>query len=215
MSTPIQLEGLDLAALIASRLCHDVISPVGAIVNGLEVLEEEKDPAMREIALDLVRKSAEQASARLQFARLAFGAAGSAGAQIDIGDAEQVAKGIVKDAKAEMTWSAPRVLLPKNKVKLVLNMLVIAMSTVPRGGLIVVTVEGSEPDTTIKIVTTGPMVRVANGIVELLAGTPEDGRVDAHVIQPFYTGLVAREAGMAVSIEMDGESVVLQARNAA
>jgi histidine phosphotransferase ChpT len=214
MSTPIQLEGLDLAALIASRLCHDVISPVGAIVNGLEVLEEEKDPAMREIALDLVRKSAEQASARLQFARLAFGAAGSAGAQIDIGDAEQVAKGIVKDAKAEMTWSAPRVLLPKNKVKLVLNMLVIAMGTVPRGGLITVVVEGNEPDTTIKIVTTGPMVRVANGIVELLAGTPEDGRVDAHVIQPFYTGLVAREAGMTVTIEMEGETVVLHARTA-
>src|SRR5262245_45541513 len=126
MSTPIQLEGLDLAALIASRLCHDVISPVGAIVNGLEVLEEEKDPAMREIALDLVRKSAEQASARLQFGRLAFGAAGSAGAQIDIGDAETVAKGIVRDAKAEMSWTAPRVLLPKNKVKLLLNMLVIA-----------------------------------------------------------------------------------------
>jgi histidine phosphotransferase ChpT len=215
MSTPIELGGLDLAALIASRLCHDVISPVGAIVNGLEVLEEEKDPAMRDIALDLVRKSAEQASARLQFARLAFGAAGSAGAQLDIGDAEQVAQGIVKDAKAEMTWVAPRVLLPKNKVTLLLNMLVIAMGTVPRGGLIAVTVEGNEPDTAFKIVTTGPMVRVASGIVELIAGTPADGRVDAHVIQPFYTGLIAREAGMAVSLEMEGESVVLQARSAA
>ncbi|BCJ89969.1 histidine phosphotransferase [Terrihabitans soli] len=214
MSTPIELASLDLAALIASRLCHDVISPVGAIVNGLEVLEEEKDPAMREIALDLVRKSAEQASARLQFARLAFGAAGSAGAQIDVGDAEQVAQGIVRDAKAEMSWSAPRVLLPKNKVKLLLNMLVIAMSTVPRGGTITVTVEGNEPDTVFKIVTTGPMVRVAAGVVELLAGTPADGRVDAHVIQPFYTGLVAREAGMSVSIDMEGETVVLHARTA-
>ncbi len=214
MSTPIEIGSLDLAALIASRLCHDVISPVGAIVNGLEVLEEEKDPAMREIALDLVRKSAEQASARLQFARLAFGAAGSVGAQLDIGDAEQVAQGIIRDAKAEMTWSAPRVLLPKNKVKLILNMLVIAMGTVPRGGLIAVTVEGNEPDTVLKIVTTGPMVRIANGIVELIAGTPEDGRVDAHVIQPFYTGLIAREAGMAVTIQMEGESAVLEARTA-
>jgi histidine phosphotransferase ChpT len=215
MSTPIEIEGLDLAALIASRLCHDVISPVGAIVNGLEVLEEEKDPAMREIALDLVRKSAEQASARLQFARLAFGAAGSAGAQIDVGDAEQVAQGIVRDAKAEMSWTAPRVLLPKNKVKLLLNMLTIAMGTVPRGGTIVVTVEGNEPDTVFKIVTAGPMVRVANGVAELIAGTPADGRVDAHVIQPFYTGLIARESGMAVSIEMVGETVVMEARPAA
>jgi histidine phosphotransferase ChpT len=214
MSAPVELDSLDLAALISSRLCHDVISPVGAIVNGLEVLEEEKDPAMREIALDLVRKSADQASARLQFARLAFGAAGSAGAQIDIGDAEQVARGFVRDAKAEMTWTAPRVLLPKNKVKLLLNLLVIAIGTVPRGGTIVVTVEGDEPDTLLKIVTTGPMVRIPNGVADLVAGQPEDGRIDAHVIQPFYTGLIARESGMNVSIEMDGETVVLQARTA-
>ncbi len=215
MSAPVELDSLDLAALISSRLCHDVISPVGAIVNGLEVLEEENDPAMREIALDLVRKSAEQASARLQFARLAFGAAGSAGAQIDVGDAEQVARGFVRDAKAEMTWSAPRVLLPKNKVKLLLNLLVIAMGTVPRGGTVVVTVEGNEPDTVFKIVTTGPMLRIPNGVVELVAGQPEDGRVDAHVIQPFYTGLIARASGMTVSIEMEGETVVLQATTTA
>src|SRR3954468_16264066 len=71
----VTLDSLDLAALLCSRVCHDVISPVGAIVNGLEVLEDENDPAMHDFALDLIRKSARQASARLQFARLAFGAA--------------------------------------------------------------------------------------------------------------------------------------------
>ena len=76
--TAISLEPLDLAALLCSRVCHDVISPVGAIVNALEVLEED-DPSMKEFALDLIKKSARSASARLQFARLAFGAAGSAG----------------------------------------------------------------------------------------------------------------------------------------
>src|SRR5262245_12475392 len=70
---PVTLEALDLAALLCSRVCHDVISPVGAIVNGLEVLEDEKDASMREFALNLISKSARQASARLQFARLAFG----------------------------------------------------------------------------------------------------------------------------------------------
>jgi histidine phosphotransferase ChpT len=83
----IKLEALDLAALLCSRVCHDVISPVGAIVNGLEVLEDEKDESMRGFAQDLIKKSAKQASARLQFARLAFGAAGSAGAAIDTGHA--------------------------------------------------------------------------------------------------------------------------------
>ena len=211
----VQLESLDLAALISSRLCHDVISPVGAIVNGLEVLEEEKDPAMREIALELVRKSAEQASARLQFARLAFGAAGSAGAQIDTGDAEAVARGIVRDGKAELSWSGPRVLLPKNKVKLLLNLIVIAMSTVPRGGTIAVTLGGAEPSTSFRIVTSGQMVRVPNGVADLIAGRPENGHVDAHVIQPFYTGLVARASGMSVTIDMEGDSVVIQAKPAA
>ena len=84
--TPI--EALDLAALLCSRVCHDLISPVGAIVNGLEVLAEEKDEETKTFALDLIKKSAGTASAKLQFCRIAFGAAGSAGAQIDLGDAE-------------------------------------------------------------------------------------------------------------------------------
>ena len=80
------LDALDLAALLCSRVCHDVISPVGAIVNGLEVLEDEKDADMRAFATELIKKSAKTASARLQFCRLAFGAAGSAGASIDTGE---------------------------------------------------------------------------------------------------------------------------------
>ena len=210
--SPVELESLDLAALISSRLCHDVISPVGAIVNGLEVLDEEKDPAMREIALDLVKKSAQQASARLQFARLAFGAAGSAGAQIDTGDAEQVARGVIADGKSELSWTGPRLLLPKNKVKLLLNLLTIAVSTVPRGGKIDVYIEGSDPDISFRIVTTGPMVRVPNNVVDLISGNPENGHVDAHVIQPFYTGLVARAANMAVTLDAETDSVVIAAK---
>ena len=121
----VTLDSLDLSALLCSRVCHDVISPVGAIVNGLEVLEEDNDPSMREFALDLIRKSAHQASARLQFARLAFGAAGSAGAAIDLGDAETVAKGMFQDDKIALTWSSPRVLMPKNRVKLLLNLVML------------------------------------------------------------------------------------------
>src|SRR3954470_4797132 len=134
----VMLGTLDLVALLCSRMCHDVISPVGAIVNGLEVLEDENDPAMRDFALDLIRKSARQASARLQFVRLAFGAAGSAGASIDLGDAEQVARGLFQDDKVTLSWEAPRILLPKNKVKLLLNLIVTATNAIPRGGAIAV-----------------------------------------------------------------------------
>jgi histidine phosphotransferase ChpT len=210
MTEPVDLNALDLAALISSRLCHDVISPVGAIVNGLEVLEDEKDPAMREFAVELVRKSALQASARLQFARLAFGAAGSAGAMIDLADAENVARGFLRDSKAELTWSAPRALLPKNKVKLLLNLLVIANSTIPRGGTLDVVVEGGEPDTAFRLTTKGPMARIPVNVQDLIAGQPADGHIDAHVIQPFYTGLVARAAEMDVEIRIDGDRVTIE-----
>jgi histidine phosphotransferase ChpT len=77
---------LEFAALLVSRVCHDLVSPVGAVVNGLEVLEDERDAAMRADALKLVVSSAEQATARLQFARIAFGAAGSAGAELDLNE---------------------------------------------------------------------------------------------------------------------------------
>src|SRR6201982_1533353 len=99
MAGPITLEALDLAALLCSRVCHDLISPVGAVVNGLEVLEEGKDEETRTFAMDLIKKSSQTASARLQFCRLAFGAAGSAGAAIDLGDAQGVARGFLEDGK--------------------------------------------------------------------------------------------------------------------
>src|SRR5271169_7030550 len=128
--TTLVLEPVDLAALLCSRVCHDVISPVGAIVNGLEVLEDEDDPAMREVAIELIKKSAHSASARLQFCRLAFGAAGSAGASIDTGDAESVARGLLASEKTSLEWKAARRLAPKNKVKLLLNLCLIAAGTI-------------------------------------------------------------------------------------
>ena len=105
------IEALDLAALLCSRVCHDLISPVGAIVNGLEVLDEAKDEETKTFALDLIKKSANTGSAKLQFCRIAFGAAGSAGAQIDLGDAETIARGFLEDDKTKLAWNLPRVLL--------------------------------------------------------------------------------------------------------
>src|ERR1700716_3820001 len=118
------LEMLDLDALLCSRVCHDLISPVGAVVNGLEVLEDNNDQETKAFALELIKKSARQASARLQFCRLAFGAAGSAGAAIDLGNAESVARGLLEDEKTQIAWNLPRELSPKNRAKLLLNMLI-------------------------------------------------------------------------------------------
>lgn len=212
----VTLDSLDLAALLCSRVCHDVISPVGAIVNGLEVLEDENDPSMRDFALDLIRKSSRQASARLQFARLAFGAAGSAGASIDLGDAEQVACGMFQDDKIRLTWASPRALLPKNKVKLLLNLLVTAMSAIPRGGAIDVAVTGvagmgDAPTVAFTLKAKGLNARIPPHAESLLAGSPESGTVDAHGVQTFYAGLVARAAGMSVSLSIDHDEVTIRA----
>ena len=201
------LDSLDLAALLCSRVCHDVISPVGAIINGLEVLEDEKDPEMRTFAVDLIKKSARTASARLQFCRLAFGAAGSAGASIDTGDAEQVARGLFADEKTKIVWNGTRVLMPKNKVKLLLNLTLIAAATIPRGGTIEVTITGTDDTVAITLESRGTNARLAHGIPALVAGKPEGDTVDAHGIQAYYTGLVARACGMGIAIDAQPECV--------
>ncbi len=208
--TNFALDPLDLAALLCSRVCHDVISPVGAIVNGLEVLEEEKDADMRGFAIDLIKKSARTASARLQFCRLAFGAAGSAGASIDTGDAEQVVRGLFGDERTRLEWNATRVLLPKNKVKLVLNMCLIAAGAVPRGGVIAVTIADGLASH-VRVEAKGPNAKLASHVPHLLGGEPENDTVDAHGIQAFYTGLIAKACGMALQVSTAPEEVVLEA----
>jgi histidine phosphotransferase ChpT len=211
MSGPVNLEALDLAALLCSRVCHDLISPVGAIVNGLEVMEEDKDEATKTFALDLIKKSARTASARLQFCRLAFGAAGSAGAQIDLGDAESVSRNFLEDEKTKITWSLPRELVAKNRVKLLLNMLIIGSQTIPRGGMLTVDPVGQGATMGFRITATGLNARVTQAIPDLLTGSAAAETVDAHAIQPFYTGLLARNCGLAIAIASEGEAVVVSA----
>jgi histidine phosphotransferase ChpT len=203
-------DALELAALLCSRVCHDLISPVGAIVNGLEVLDDNPKPEDRDFALDLIRKSARTASARLQFCRLAFGAAGSSGAQIDLGDAQTMARGHLEDGKISITWNLPRLLLPKNRVKLLLNMLVIAQHTIPRGGVLTVDAIGQGETMGFRVTANGLNARLPQNIADLLsAGQPS--AVDAHSVQPYYTRLLAQSCGLSVTLVAAGEAVVATA----
>lgn len=211
MSATIAMDALDLAALLCSRVCHDLISPVGAIVNGIEVFEEDNDEETKTFALELIKKSANTASARLQFCRLAFGAAGSAGAEIDLGDAESMARGFIEDEKVKLLWNLPRVLLAKNRVKLLLNMLVVAGHAIPRGGTLTVDPVGSAPAMAFRITATGLNARVPQAMPSLLAGNSNGGAIDAHAIQPFYTGMLARECDLTVTLATEGEAVVVRA----
>ncbi len=205
-----ELGALDLGALLCSRVCHDIISPVGAIINGLEVLDEDNGEEMREFAFSLIRKSARQASAKLQFARLAFGAAGSAGAEIDLADAEKVARGYMEGEKAEFAWEAPRVLMPKNLVKLLLNLVLLAATAIPRGGLVKVTVEGSAPPKFV-LRSSGPSARVPPAFEKLVPGQLEGIVVDATAVQAYYTGALARVCNMEITAKLDGPDVLVEA----
>jgi len=205
------IEALDLAALLCSRLCHDLISPVGAIVNGLEVLAEENDAETKTFALDLIKKSTRTASAKLQFCRIAFGAAGSAGAQIDLTETETVARGFIEDEKTKLTWNLPRAMLPKNRVKLLLNMLLIALQSIPRGGTLTVDGTGSGDTMGFKVTAAGTNAKIPQAIPELLTAKLNGEAVDAHRIQPFYTGLLAQDCGLTVAMTTEGDAVAVTA----
>lgn len=208
MSLPVIISALDLGALLCSRICHDIISPVGAINNGLELLEE---GGADEDAMELIKASARNASARLQFARIAFGAAGSASVQIDTGDAYHVTREYFRNEKAELSWEGARVLLPKNKVKLLLNLILVANSAIPRGGNLDVVLENGDVNPVFKVTVKGRMMRVAPKFQELYSGIVPEDPIDAHAVQPYYTLLLAQETNMEISVDVWEEEIIFSA----
>ena len=206
-----ELSAADLSALLCSKVCHDIISPVGAITNGLELLEEDGDASMRDMAQELIQKSANTASAKLKFARIAYGAAGSAGAEIDTGDAESVAIGYMQSEKADLKWTVIRQLLPKNQVKLILNMILMAINCVPRGGLISVSMHGDGVKPSFEVKCEGRNARIPDHLPNMARGFPGESPVDAHSVQPYYAGVLARLIGVDISFSIDGETVTISA----
>lgn len=204
----LKLSDLDLAALLCSRVCHDVISPVGAIANGLELIDDpEMDEETKETALDMVRSSARTASAKLKFCRIAFGAAGSAGALIDMGEAGEIAKAFVGEEKVKLDWLAPRENRPKQQVKLVLNMMLMAMAGIPRGGVVTVAAEGD----VFTARAAGDRAKVPDAISQVLDGSMELAALDARLVQPYYAKQLAQSAGLTLSMGMDGADVLVKA----
>ena len=210
MSTDTELSDLDLAALVSSRICHDIISPVGAIANGLEVLDEDGDQDMRAHAMDLIRKSTAQASAKLQFARLAFGAAGSAGAEIDLTDAEKVARAVAQSDKHNVEWDGPAATVAKDKVKLLLNLVTLALAALPRGGALKISITGDSGAPSFEVQCRGEAARVPETFEKMLSGTAGLA-LDAHSVQPYYTLRMAKSAGMSLAARVEEGGVVLTA----
>ena len=211
MTDSAQPTDLELAALIASKICHDVVGPVGAIYNGLEILGEDGDQSSNAYALDVIRNVTEQASARLQFARFAFGAAGSAGAEIELDTARQISAGLVGDGKHKLIWNGAPGTLPKNQVKLLLNLIACSITALPRGGDITLDI-ATTPSTGFQLRCSGRGARPPQYLGDFVDGTGAV-EIDALSIQAYYTWRLAVETGMTLIIAPEGEDILLGARS--
>ena len=194
---------IEFAALLVSRVCHDLVGPLGAVVNGMEVLEDERDPEMRADAIKLVTMSADQALARIQFMRIAFGAAGSAGAELDLGEIGRLIEGLLQGGKVQLTWNVPRLYWAKDWAKLLMNATLLAADCLPRGGVVTVETgpEGQAPSFHIR--AEGAHARVTEEVSLALKG--EAANVDARHVQPFLTYKLSRTVNAALTISpLDG-----------
>lgn len=199
MSKIKQLDDLELAALVSSRICHDVVGPVGAIFNGLEVLEDDDDEQVQQYAMDVIRRNTKNAWARLEFARLAFGAAGSAGAEIPFNKIQDLSNAILEE-KHTIEWASKHDFLPKGYAKVILNLVVIAVAAIPRGGKITVSITGDIEKPLITMVSRGNGARLPERVPDILNGN-YDGDIDALVIQPYYTYRLIAENKLDVDIK--------------
>ena len=203
---------LELAALISSKICHDVIGPVGAIANGLEIYDEDTGAEARNYAMDVIRNVTAQASARLQFARFAFGASGSAGSLIDLGMAEQISRGLIDLGKQRLNWRGLPGYMAKDKVKLLLNLIASAVTALPRGGDIDVLMAGTVERQSLLICCCGAGARPPQYLTDFVAAThpPE---LDALTVQAYYTWRLAGSAQMRLEILKDGADILLSAKS--
>src|SRR5690606_19839666 len=182
----------------------------GAIYNGLEILDEDDNEEAHTYALEVIRNVTEQASARLQFARFAFGAAGSAGAVIDLGTAEQISRGFVGNGKHKLNWKVPPGQMAKDRVKLLLNLIASAVTALPRGGEIEVVMAGTLAAPTFILRCLGAGARPPQHLAEFVSGGPMP-RLDAMSIQAYYTWRLASSSGMQLAILKDSSGIVLMA----
>ena len=214
MNQPNEPTDLDIAALISSKICHDVIGPVGAIYNGLEILDEDEDVNAKNYALNVIRNVTEQASARLQFARFAFGAAGSAGAMIDLTTAEQISRGFIGQGKHRLSWHGLGGHMAKDKVKLLLNLVASSVTALPRGGDIDVALSGTNDNPSFLIRCKGTGARPPQYLIDFIIGQAPPA-LDAMTIQAYYTMRLASSAIMRLEILKDGADILLSAKPAA
>lgn len=181
---------IEFSALMVSRVCHDLVGPLGAVVNGLEVLEDERDPAMRDDAIRLVATSANQALARIQFMRIAFGAAGSAGAELDLGEVGRLVQGLLDGGKVKLEWNVPPAYWAKDWAKLLMNASLLGADCLPRGGVVRVEAEAGAPR--FRVHAAGTVARMGDEVARMLRNGESSAPLDARAIQSYLTYRLSR-----------------------
>ena len=199
-------QAVDFASLLCSRLCHDLLSPVGALNNGVELLVDENDPEMRARCLDLLGDSARASAAKLKFFRLAFGAAGGFGDLVDTREAKAAIEGLFgADKRIELGWMVGEATLPKGAIKILLNLALIAGDALVRGGRLDIAAEGPE----IVIRAEGPRLVLDPELRTALLGELDAAAITPRAAPAWLAHTLAAEAGGAVMVSEVEDGVLM------
>jgi histidine phosphotransferase ChpT len=202
------MNAVDLASLLCSRLCHDLMSPVGALNNGIELLADEQDPDMRDKCLELLADSARASANKLKFFRLAFGAAGGFGEAVDTHEAEAALEGVFgPDRRIELGWVVSDGKLPKGAVKLLLNLALLAGDALVRGGRLDVGAETRDGEIEIAVRAEGPRILLDPVLREtLVSGAAE---VEPRAAGAWLAHSLAAEAGGSIQLSNPADDVLM------
>ena len=202
----------DLAAMLCSRLCHDMLSPVGALANGLELLADEQDPEMRARCMELLEQSAKISTDKLKFFRLAFGAAGGFGEAIPIDEAQSVIAALASDAKrVEINWAIAEPSLPKPAIKVLLNLSQIALDALVRGGTLDIGAERREGAVEIVVRGRGDRVAFDETIGRALQGDLADSEITSRTAAAHMIAVLADEMAGGLQYKLGDGVLVLGA----
>ena len=205
-------DSLDLASMLCSRLCHDLLSPVGALTNGLELLADERDPDMRQRCFELLEQSAKVSADKLKFFRLAFGAAGGFGESVPVDEARSVTEALVGDAKrVELNWALSADRLPKGAVKVLLNFAQIGLDALVRGGTLDVGAESRDGASEIVVRAAGPRIAFDESIGRALEGRLKPGELTSRTAAAHMLSMVAAQAGGGLQYMLSDDALVLGA----
>lgn len=204
------MNSVELASLLCSRLCHDLLSPVGALNNGIELLADEQDPDMRERCLELLAESARATANKLKFFRLAFGAGGGFGDEIDTREAKTALEGLYgADKQTELGWMVADDKLPKGAVKLLLNLAMIAGDALVRGGRLDVGAERRGGSLEMVIRAEGPRILLDPKLRETIAQGHSGGEVEPRAAGAWLARTLANEAGGSIQLSDPAEPALL------